>query len=600
MSARRVTKAGRGADDETRGILLLSLFALGMMATMWTWGAAAAALAGNAPPASFWEALVVLPRLIAHLDDPARAWGARSEALPGAGAIWGVLGALVIVGVAGVVVLSRVGRERGWTAPEMLRRRSRFAEWATLRDLRSLIVQAGRHPDRIALGTFGGSLLAASHEASVLIVGAARSGKTSGALIPALLEHRGPAIATSVKEDLLQTLPFRRSIGEVRIFDPTGSVAEVTSGWSPVHAARDFRAARRVAHRLLNQGGVEAQNAEFWIKSGVRLLGPVLLAAHEVLMAVEQGATGEDLQAVDEDASGMELVLLWLEGQEKDEVVEALDAHENAADARRAISQLQAVWALEPRTLSSVYATIAAALEPYQDREVLMAELTRPITPEWLLAGNNTVFVVAPAHEQTRLRGLFVAMLTDLIDSAYVQAAKEPGGRLSPTLLLALDEVANIASLPDLDQIASTGGGVGIKLLTGVQNVAQLQERWGREKTETILANHVARVFVGGVADEAGLAYLRTVAGEEEIDTVSRSNGGDHGSHRSYATTFRPLIDGPVAREMAAFEAMLIYGRLPTARIRLRPWFKDKRLSDLISHPSGAAADGEQSARARA
>lgn len=572
MKNRRVTRAEGLNDRQIRSAVALLAIVFGLILLMWAWGALAAAVSGHGPPAGVKDSWRTAPRLLLNLRDPAAAWGDQRSHLPGPGGMWASLLALIAVGLGAIVVVGAIARARNWNAPGILKRPGRFAEWAKISDLRPLMVEPDEHPGRVALGTFKDQLLAAGEEASVLIVGATRSGKTAGALIPALLEHDGPVIATSVKEDLLLTLAWRRTQGEVRIFDPTGAIDETTAGWSPVLAARDWRSARRTAHRLLHQGGVANQkDHDFWLKSGVRLLAPLLLAAH-----VEEG--------------GMELVLEWLESDERDEVEDALQRHTSAAEAARALSQIRSVWSTEERTRSSIVSTIAAGLEPYQDPEVLANELTQPITPEWLLSGNNTVYVIAPAHEQERLRGVLVAMLTDLIDGAYVHAARQFDNRLPSTLLLALDEVANIASLPDLDGIASTGAGAGIKLVSGVQNVAQLQERWGRDKAETILANHVARIFAGGIADEAGLNYLRTVAGEEEVDSVSRSHGGSMGGQTSYGTTFRPLIDGPVARQTREFSALLVYGRLPPARIALRPWFLDNRLRGRIGHDAGESA----------
>ena len=65
-------------------------------------------------------------------------------------------------------------------------------------------------------------------------------GKTTGFAIPALLEWDGPVLATSVKGDLLEdTITHRRAIGETWVFDPVGSTAEPSAGWSPLHSSTD-------------------------------------------------------------------------------------------------------------------------------------------------------------------------------------------------------------------------------------------------------------------------------------------------------------------------------------------------------------------------
>jgi hypothetical protein len=39
-------------------------------------------------------------------------------------------------------------------------------------------------------------------------------------------------------------------------------------------------------------------------------------------------------------------------------------------------------------------------------------------------------------------------------------------------------------------------------------------------------------------------------------------------------------------------DALLVHGTLPTAHIRTRPYYRDRRLADRAAHQSGAPADG--------
>lgn len=570
---RRVSRShGDMRDLALMGALLG--FAAGVLALVWLWGAVAALTEGHAPPAGFTRGPLVVVRLLMHLADPARAWGDRADALPSAGVIWTVLGALVIVAIALMYGAGIAWRAGGREAPRWMRR-ERFARFARVRDLRDLIVQRDRHPGRMVLGTFEGHLIAAGDEASVAVVGPTRSGKTSGLIVPALLEWTGTIIATTTKHDLLQAMAWRRRRGEVKVFDPTGEAPTALSGWSPVAASGTWTDARRTADRMLKSSGIDSRKeGDFFMRNGARVLTPMLLAA-----SAQSGA-------------GMRTVLDWLESEEQDEVLDALSQVEDARERARARSQFESVWRADPRTLSNIMTTVLGALEPYQDTRVLDLEHHDPITADWLLdpMRQNTLLVVAPAHEQERLRGLMVGLITALVDAAYVRAGARMDGRLPQGLLLAFDEVANIAPLPNLDVIASTGAGHGIKLLSGIQNLAQLRERWGDAKADTIVANHTARVFTGGMADEAGLAYVRDVAGDEEIDQVSHSSGGRMGGQTSYNTSFRPLADATRARVTRPDEALLLYGRTPPARIRLRPWWKDKHLRMRVETPDDLAA----------
>src|SRR5207249_3864622 len=70
----------------------------------------------------------------------------------------------------------------------------------------------------------------------------------AGFAIPALLEWRGPIIATSVKTDLLAaTIAHRRRRGAVWIYDPTETSGDAPSSWSPLDACDTWQGATRTA-----------------------------------------------------------------------------------------------------------------------------------------------------------------------------------------------------------------------------------------------------------------------------------------------------------------------------------------------------------------
>src|SRR3954452_13708832 len=92
------------------------------------------------------------------------------------------------------------------------------ASWARRRDLRSLRIR-GAVPGRLTLGLVGGRLVAAEPRQSVIVVGPVQTGKTSGFAVPAILEWKGPVVATSVKTDLLrETLVARVAIASGRVW----------------------------------------------------------------------------------------------------------------------------------------------------------------------------------------------------------------------------------------------------------------------------------------------------------------------------------------------------------------------------------------------
>src|SRR5207248_7477262 len=130
-------------------------------------------------------------------------------------------------------------------AVEAIRHRSRrrrgvpVARWARRRDLKPLRIREAV-PGRLSLGVVDGRLVAAEPRQSVIVIGPVQTGKTSGFAVPAILEWKGPVLATSVKTDLMRdTFTARSRIrgAQVWVYDPTGGTGYPSSGWTPLTGA---------------------------------------------------------------------------------------------------------------------------------------------------------------------------------------------------------------------------------------------------------------------------------------------------------------------------------------------------------------------------
>jgi type IV secretion system protein VirD4 len=123
-----------------------------------------------------------------------------------------------------------------------------------------------------------------------------------------------------------------------------------------------------------------------------------------------------------------------------------------------------------------------------------------------------------------------------------------------------------------------------VQLLTILQNISQASDRWGKDRAETIIANHRARLFCSGIGDRATLDYLRQTLGDEEIDRISthRQSPLATGS-RTYSSEFRAIAAPHRVRQADTNTALLIYGRLQPAWVNLRPWYANRELRQLVS-----------------
>jgi len=398
---------------------------------------------------------------------------------------------------------------------------------------------------------------------SVAVVGPTQSGKTTSLAVPAILEWEGPILATSVKTDLLvDTESWRRSVGTVWCFDPSRSTGRATTSWSPLPAAQTWLGARRVAADLTEVARSPATtgDGEFWYATAAKLLAPLLFAA----------STG---------GASMADVLRWVDTQEVDEVLDLL-AH---TGPDQALWAARATWQRDERQLSAVYTTAETVLEPFADMVGSDAD-GELIAPEALLGASNTLYLCAPSHDQRRLRGVFVALVKHVLDTAFARAARD--GPLDPPLLVVLDEAANIAPVAELDSLAATCAGHGIQLVTVWQDLAQIAARYGA-RAPTVLNNHRARLFLSGIAEPSTLEHASALVGDEEISTPSITDDGRGGRSVTTAVMRRRLLPPEALRQLRRGTGVLIYGEQPPVRLDLVPWWADPALAARARGQSG-------------
>ena len=454
----------------------------------------------------------------------------------------------------------------------------RGARWAGRNDLRALRVRADAAPGgRLLLGVLASGAgagvlglrratgIATEPGQSLVVVGPTQSGKTTSLAVPAILNWTGPVLAASVKTDLLRdTQAVRARRGRVWRIDPTGCSGAAGDEWSPLADCADWRRACATTTDLCQASRADGTTAdgEFWYATAAKLLAPIFHAAAL-------------------DGRRMADVVRWVDTQEVGEVADVLER----AGAPEALDAARATWCRDDRTRSSVYTTAETVLAPFA--QAASASAAWPTTstsmtpanfrPEDLVAGDgdNTLYLCAPAHDQRRLRGYFTALTQQVLTHAF-ECATRVAKPLDPPLLVVLDEAAHIAPLAELDALAATCASHGIQLVTIWQDLAQVRGRYGA-RAPTVLNNHRAKLFLPGIADPDTLEYASRLVGDEEVTQPSVTR--DPTGRRSTTSTTAPrrLLPPEELRCLPRGQAVLVYGTLPPARLRLRPWWADAK-----------------------
>jgi type IV secretory pathway TraG/TraD family ATPase VirD4 len=367
------------------------------------------------------------------------------------------------------------------------------------------------------------SMFHAGPESSVLVVGPPRSGKTSGLVIPNVLDAPGAVVSTSTKPDVFEFSMYRRWVlGNVFVFDPTGTL-EIPDGayplrWSPVVGCDTFDAAVAMAHALgsaARPGSVFSESAH-WVERAESLLAPLLFAAHQ---------RGAD----------MGVVCRWVLGRDLREPQAALEdsGHEMAQ------SVLAGIVATDDRERSGILSTASGLLAAYRSEAALATTREVNFDPARFVRSTDALYICAPAHAQEQLAPLVVALLEQIRAAVYARPKN------AAPVVFVLDEVASIAPLPSLPALAAEGGGQGLVTMACLQDLSQARARWG-EVAEGFFSIFNTKVIFPGIGDYRTLQLISALAGDQQvpIQTISQW-AGEWGRIRhsvSEAPQFRPRL----------------------------------------------------------
>jgi type IV secretion system protein VirD4 len=441
--------------------------------------------------------------------------------------------------------VARRAVDRGWV---------RQRTWALPADVRRLWVP-GPVSGRPYLGVIGrvpARTLAAELEVQPMVVAPPRAGKSSGFVVPWLLDHRGPALVLSTKRDIYEaTAPYRRGLGRVWVYDPFGDRA--SAGFTPLIPARSWPGAIRAGEALASAAHPDSSNAanEFWDKEAASMLAPLLHAA------AIAGASMSEL-------------VRWLDARDFTDAI----SHLKGAGASAAADQLEGVSRRDERNRETTVMSALNLLRAYRYPQVAACAVG-DLTPERFLDGNaNTIYVVAAGHDQDALRPVILALVAAMYEAAIVKARKD--GVLDPRLFILMDEAANIAPVRNLAPWLSQCGDHGIVIATIWQSIAQIDQRYGRAARDAICAASTAQVFIPPLAEPTSAGYLTELLGEEPVANASTSTGL---ARHTLSIGHQKAGPSPWLRQIGRGRAVLVYRDLPPAIVRAPGWFEDPRFA---------------------
>ncbi|MFI6368292.1 type IV secretory system conjugative DNA transfer family protein [Nocardia sp. NPDC050630] len=386
------------------------------------------------------------------------------------------------------------------------------------------------------------------HRDAVLVEGPTGSGKTWRIAYQLVDGAPGFVLATTTKSrDVLgATIADRADVGAVAVFDPedlTGWPARIR--WSVLAGCEDPDTAIRRAAAMARAMPMEgARNSGYFEAKAATLLRCYLHAG-----AVEKIRIREVRKWVSSRTTTVAREILartlpdW--AAELEQILDS--ASESSDDVIAAAARL-----LEPLASPKLMSAIDVPQDESFDIAPFVLDPTR----------RNTLYLVSKGTSGS-MAPFVAALAAEVHHIADRASQKHPSGRLDPPVRLVLDEVNNVAPIPDLPAIFSDSGGRGITTWAFAHNQRQNQQRWGDHGGLMLAYSAPALLILPGMrGDELG-EISRLIGNRKEWRaTIGRGSP-------AYQLHDEPVMTAAELREMDTDEALLLYRNARPMKVQL-------------------------------
>lgn len=350
---------------------------------------------------------------------------------------------------------------------------------------------------------------------------AARYGKTTGRVLPMMLQAPGGVVTTGNKPDLVaDSIAARSTVGETWVCDPQRIYKTPDEAPGFYIDMLDYirrrpqdewdAAGGDLAVLFANNAGVDVGsggNDEQWRTSGAEILSCFLLAA-----------TLAGRQVTD--------ILEWVYDESNREPLEILQQYGFPSMALQA----KGTYDLTEKTRSGVFFSVRNMVAPLSKKILQRWVTPQPgaakFDPEQFIADHEadrcpTLYLLSDSRSAGSASLLSLLMVVWVTEAAE-DASRRNGGRLRIPLALPLDEVANCVKWGNLPEVYSHFGSKGIILASVFQGFRQPRRLFGADNAHDMITNSCLLIG-GGIKDEEFLKEAVALIGEYDRQQVSHS-----------------------------------------------------------------------------
>ncbi len=382
--------------------------------------------------------------------------------------------------------------------------------WASFDDLKTASLFA---PSGSVLGKFEGEIVAFDGPEHQLLIGASRSGKGRGHVVPTLLAMQHSALVIDVKGELADgdprhgfpgTAGFRETLGPVVRFRPTHAdsirinpLFEIPRGPDEVRAAQNLTDVLFGAHE-------ERATKDFWQRGASNLVAPVILHVlyAEPLERKTLAVVREKLRNMAQTAEEMRRTL-----HRKNPISGNPEVHPEVLHAA------ESFLSAEERMRSGVQATAESMFGLFADPLIAANTATSDFRISDLMCDDKpvTLYLQPPSSDVQRLMPL-LRLIVDMTGRTLMESQTEVSGRPKKhRLIMVLDEFPMLGRMDFFETMMGAMAGYGIKAYLVCQSPNHIARAYGRDN---VIIDNCGIVTSFSATDGESAKRIADMAGE--------------------------------------------------------------------------------------
>lgn len=418
---------------------------------------------------------------------------------------------------------------------------------------------------KVGYNTADQQLVVVHNKDVVLVLGPTGGGKTWRVACGLVLTAPGTVVVTTTKGDLLSaTYLARARRGRVAVFDPEGISGWPEAGqirWSTIAGCQDEDTAKRRAAALVaarpmgentKNGGWFQRRAAVVVRCYLHAAAVSGMRLSDVRRWVATGRGAQEPRHILEQHNPS-----WLA-----DLVGVLDggSDDSSGDVMSTVDDI-----FDPLSSPKLLAACDATADESFDVDA------------FLDSERDSLYLISEGESES-IAPFVAALANEVHHVAKRKAQRKPGRRWDPPVRMVLDEMCNVAPIPNLPQKMTDSGGQGINIWAFVHNIDQLRDRFGDRQAGALVKAAVGRLVLPGLQSVDDLEDVSRLLGPT---TEWRESTGPDG-RASYTQQERPILSPKQIREMEEGEGLLVYRNKPGIKLRLPAYWEDPEIGALV------------------